>query len=181
MRLLLSLGSILDRLCIVAGAFFGSQIPQFMQQYSQRLAGHVSELQKLIDQLRQAASLSHKTLDQYILKFLSSADPDFAHQGQFMQGIVHRWEELNQALVHLSQSSAWQRPLIFFKDLQLDIAQSTLAAFQPGINLNLEGMCYAGLGVFLGWLFYQFVSKGLASIWNVWKKKGALPAAKQNG
>ena len=43
-------------------AFAGSQIPQFMQQYSQRLAGHVAELQQLIDQLRSVAAHSNKSL-----------------------------------------------------------------------------------------------------------------------
>ena len=173
MRLLFSIGSILDRLCIVAGAFLGSQIPQFMHQYSQRLAGHVAELHQLLDQLRQAASLSNKSLEQYIYKFMSSSDPDFAHQGQFMQGIVQRWEELNHALLHLTQSSVWARPFVFVKDLQPDIAQSTLAVFQPGIALNVEGLCYAGFGAVLGWLLVQAASKLLAAPWVLWKQKRA--------
>lgn len=179
MRFLFSLGSLLDRLCIVAGAFLGSQIPQFMQQYSQRLAGHVAELQQLLDQLQKTASLSHKNLDQYIHKFLSSSDPDFAFQGQFMQGIVHRWEDLNMALVHLSQSSPWMRPFVFLKDLQPDIAQSTLRTFQPGINLNLEGLCYAGIGIFLGWLFFKCISKGVSMLWGGLRR--SLPIGRQTG
>jgi hypothetical protein len=180
MRLLPSVGSLFDRLCIIAGAFLGSQIPQFMLQYSQRLAGHVAELQKLLNQLRQAASLSHKTLDQYILKFMASTDPDFAHQGQFMQGIVQRWDALNNALVHLNESSVWVRPFAFVKDIQPDIAQSTLASFQPGINFSLEGLCYAGLGLFLGWLFFQLISKSFASIWRFCKKKISSVIPSQN-
>ena len=164
MRLFLSVGSILDRLCIVAGAFFGSQCPPFMQQYTQRLAGHVAELQQLLDQLRQAAALSHKTLDQYILKFISSTDPDFAQQGKFMQGIFHRWEELNQALVHLNQSSVWMRPYAFFRDIQTDIVQSTMSVFQPGMNLSLEGLCYAGMGMFFGWVSFRLVSKVIRAL-----------------
>lgn len=159
MKLLFSFGSIIDRLCIVAGAFFGSQIPQFIQQYSQRLAGHVTELHQLVDQLRKTASLSNKSLDQYIQKFLSSSDPDFVHQGHFMQGIVYRYEELNLAFLNLSQSTAWARPLNFIKGLKTDIAGSTFDSFQPGLNLNIEGLCYAGIGVIFGWAFYRIVLK----------------------
>lgn len=152
-------GSIIDRLCVVAGAFIGSQIPQFMQQYTQRLAGHVEALQKLIGQLNHIASLSQKTLEQYIHKFIQSGDPDFMKQGDFMQGILNRWQELHQALSHLNQSSLWTRPYYFIKDLQPDIAHSTLASFQPGLSLTLEGLCYAGAGMLIGWMIYQIASK----------------------
>lgn len=152
-------GSLLDRLFIVAGAFIGSQIPQFMQQYTQRLAGNVEALQKLIGQLNHMASLSQKTLEKYIQKFKISEDPDFVQQGDFMQGILNRWEELHEALVHLNQSSIWVRPYYFLKDLQADIAHSTISSFHPGLSLTLEGLCYAGIGMILGWIFYQILSK----------------------
>lgn len=169
MRFLFSFGKIIDRLCIVAGAFLGSQIPQFMQQYTQRLAGHVAELHHLLEQLRKTASNSQKSLDQYVQKFVSSPDADFASQGAFMQGILQRWDELNQALVQLSQSPAWTRPFVFFKELQPDIAQSTFATFQPGINLNLEGLCYAGIGILIGWAFFQLISKCFSAFWSFLK------------
>jgi hypothetical protein len=159
MKILSSIGNLLDRLCVVAGAFIGSQIPEFMQQYTQRLAGHVDELQRLLNQIRQVATYSNKTLEQYIQKFISSSDPDFVHQGEFMQGMLVRCDELYQSLIHLMHSSMWMRPFTFFKELQYDIAHSTFVSFQPGINLSLEGLCYAGMGVGLGWACYQMISK----------------------
>lgn len=159
MKLLSPIGNLIDRLCVVAGAFIGSQIPLFMQQYTQRLAGHVEELNRLLNQMRQVAFHSNKTLEQYIQKFISSSDPDFVHQGEFMQGILLRWEEFNHAFYQLSKSSLWDRPYVFLKEIQYDIAASTLASFQPGISLNLEGFCYAGIGIVLGWAFYHMISK----------------------
>ena len=166
MKILSLIGSLLDRLCIVVGAFIGSQIPQFMYQYSQRLGGHVGELQHLLHQMRQVASYSNKTLEQYIDKFLLSSDPDFFRQGEFLQGILVRWSELHQALMHLTQSSMWTRPYIFLKEIQSDIAHSTLASFQPGLNLSVEGFCYAGGGILIGWAFYQMVSKFMQLGWS---------------
>ncbi len=154
--------NLLDRLCVVLGAFVGSQIPEFMQQYTQRLAGHVDELNHLLDQLRQVATYSNKTLEQYIEKFISNADLDFSRQGEFMQGVVNRWQELHQALNHLMQSSIWSRPYIFIKDLQYDIAQSTLTSFQPGINLSAEGLCYTGAGILISLALYHTLTKCLA-------------------
>lgn len=162
MKIFFLIGSLLDRLCIAAGALIGSQIPQFMQQYTQRLAGHIEALQKLVDQLRQIATFSHKTLEQYIQKFRDSSDSDFIYQGDFMQGILTRWQDLHQVLDHLTQSSMWLRPYYFLKDFQPDIAHSTLISFQPGLNLTLEGLCYAGAGMIAGWACYQMISKCVA-------------------
>jgi hypothetical protein len=159
MKILPSIGSLMDRLFVVAGAFLGSQIPEFLHQYTQRLSGHVGELQRLLNQMRQVASYSNKTLEQYIHKFITSPDPDFARQGEFMHGMASRFEELNLALNHLTQTSMWLRPYTFLKEVQYDIAHATLASFQPGINLNYEGLCYAGAGILIGWAFYQMVSK----------------------
>lgn len=158
MRILRSFNGLLDRIFVVIGAFLGCQIPEFVQQYTQRLAGHVDELQRLLTQIRQIASYSHRTLEEYIAKFSLSSDPDFVHQGQFMQGILERWQTLNQALVELTQSSIWLRPYVFFKGLQPDIAKSTFKDFQPGLNLSIEGFFYAGLGMLLGWTLYRLVS-----------------------
>lgn len=159
MKIFLFLGNLFDRLCIVIGAFLGSQIPSFIQQYTQRLAGHVEALQKLVTQMHQIALLSHKSLEQYIQKFQNSTDPDFTQQGEFMQGILIRWQELSQTLEHLTQSPFWLHYYYFIKDIQIDIAQSTFASFQPSLNLTIEGLCFAMIGMILGWTIYQIISK----------------------
>jgi len=155
---------ILDRLFIIIGAFIGSQFPAFMQQYMHRLAGHVSELDHLIQNLRQVAAYSNKSLEAYIQKFLTSQDPDFFHQGEFMQKMVTRWEHLNQALHHFQESLLWQRPLVFLQDLQPEITQATFDHFQPSFALNVETLCYTGIGVFAAFLIYQLIAKILQLI-----------------
>lgn len=159
MKIFSFVGGLVDRLCIVAGAFIGTQLPQFMQQYTQRLAGHAEALQKLIAQMRQIASLSHRTLEQYIQKFQDSGDPDFVLQGQFMQGILQRWQDLQHTLDHLVQSPLWLRPYYFFKEIHTEIFHSTFSSFQLGFNFTVESLCYAGAGMIMGWLIYRIISK----------------------
>jgi len=161
MKVFSTIDNLFDRLFIVAGAFIGSQIHQFMQQYTQRLAGHVEALQKLISQLHQMANLSQKNLDQYIQKFKESPDVDFSRQGDFMQVIFNRWEDLNLTLEQLTTTSFWLHPYYFFKNFQSDIASSTLHAFSPGLNLTIEGFSYAALGMIVGWASYKLILKVL--------------------
>lgn len=151
--------TILDRLFVIAGALLGVQIPLFILQYTQRLAGHVGELNLLLNKLRELANQSHKSLEQYIAKFLASNDSDFVGQGEFMLGVVNRWESLNKALNDLMSSSIWERPFVFIKELQYDIARSTFHDFQPGIQLTVEGFVYMFLGTIFGICIYQLLRK----------------------
>lgn len=172
MKLFRFIGSLADRICIVAGAFIGSQIPQFIQQYTQRLAAHIAELDHLLTKLRRIASLSDKTLDQYIQKFLSSSDPDFSRQGEFIDEMLRRFHVLSDSLQKITESRIWTRPFIFLKEIHRDLFETTLDSFQPGLVLSVEGICYTFLGALLGFLFYQGFSKSILIVYKALFKKG---------
>lgn len=161
MRLFLSM---LDRLFVVVGALLGVQIPLFMQQYTQRLAGHVAELNRVLNNLRELAFQSNKTLEEYIAKFLANPDLDFSRQGEFMAGVASRWQHLSQALENMNTSSIWMRPYVFLRDLQLEIAKPVFYSFELGLNLTLEGFFYAILGAMLGFLFYKAIHRSVSVI-----------------
>lgn len=149
----------LDRLSMVAGALIGTQIPEFFQQYTQRLSGHEAELHQQVGKMTEMASLSGKNLDQYLAKFMSSSDPDFAAQGVFMKEIVTRWEDFHQALAALTHAPIWSHPYYFFKYLNYPIAKATYQDFQPAINLSFEGLAYASVGIVISYSIYLVLSK----------------------
>lgn len=153
------IGSILDRIFVLIGAFLGSQLPQFMEQYIQRLAAHIAELNHLIEKLRGIASLSNKTLEQYIGKFLNSSDSDFTLQGQFMEEMVSRWATLTSSWNQITQSSLWMKPYVFLREMNSSLVESTWKGFQPGISLTVEALCYTLLGAFFGFIIYQILLK----------------------
>lgn len=148
---------LLDRLFAVAGALIFSQIPLFIQQYTQRLAGHVAELKLQVAQLMHAASFSGKTLEQLIAKFLASGDPDFVRQGEMMQQTVWRYDHLNTALQHLETSTSLSRSFVFLHQFDWKIAQGTLDSYAFGIVLNWEGGIYIVIGILSGILLYRFL------------------------
>lgn len=150
-----TLAWIFDRFFIVLGAFIGSQIPEFMQQYTQRLGGHVDELSHLLAALKKSVARNHKNIESYIQKFLSNSDTDITLQGEFMQSILLRWQKLSASLHSLVESSVWERPYVFVKNLDSDIFASTVGAYHPGISLTVEGLCYTVVGVLLGSAVYQ--------------------------
>lgn len=170
MALIRFLAILFDRIFLVIGVLLGAQVPLFLHQYIQRLSGHVAELNRFVSNLQSLARESSRSLDQYIAKFQSNIDPDFARHGDFMLQIVKRQDSMNEALQSLLKSPTWQRLYYFFRDLQTEIAEKTLSDFQPGINLTLESLGYMALGGILCFCIYQGIIQVLRIIFRFLRK-----------
>lgn len=142
--------SIIDRMLGVAGALLFTQIPLFFQQYLQRLAGHVSELELQLTLLKQTAAKSGKTLTAYIDKFLQQSDQDFVTQGEYLKGMVDRLGNLQQSYATLSEATVWTQPLEFLRFGDQEIFWSTIKQFEPGFSFSAESAVYAFIGMALG-------------------------------
>lgn len=164
MKVLYFIDSFIDRLFVVLGALAGSQISPFIQQYTQRLAGHVEALEQLMRQLKAMAQISHQNLSDYIQKFAQNQDPDFRAQAEFMQGIVSQWQNLQQALLDLTHHSQWLRPYYFFKSLQPEIIKATLQSFEMSFSLTIEGTLFTLIGAGIGWGLYRSFRSLLSSL-----------------
>lgn len=151
------IGGILDRLFAVAGALVFSQIPLFMQHYTQRLAGHAAELKIQVGNMIESASFTGKTLEQLIAKFISSGDLDFVRQGELMQQALVRYHKLTLALQNLEESTPLTRPFVFLSNMDWKIFHGTLDSYTLGITFSFEGGVYAILGVLLGVFVYRLL------------------------
>lgn len=151
--------TIADRVCAVAGAFLFSQIPLFMQYYTHQLIGHVAELQWQVSSMRHSASIVGKSLEQYIQKFVTHSDPDFSLQGRMMQQVVDRWNHFSQGLQGLQEASVWEKPYLFVKTLDFNIAKNTFSAYQPAIPTSLEGGIYAFIGLLCGFAIFWMLRR----------------------
>ncbi len=149
--------NLIDRVLVVSGAIVMTQVPLFFQQYMQRLSGHLSELELQITLLRQTAARSGKSFHAYIDKFLNHSDSDFRAQGEFMQGMLQRLDDLKLAFNKLSDSSAWMHPFYLLRYGDSEIASSTLSGFEPGLSFTLESLVYALIGMILGFGIFKGV------------------------
>lgn len=152
------------------------QAPLFIHQYTQQLTGREAELRLQIDAMQRAAKLSGKTLEQFVQKFLSSPDQDFALQGELMQAMTMRWHHLSEAVQAFQNSALWERPLTFIFYFHTDIAASTLQHFAFGLPLTIEGAIYAFLGIIFGYLLFIGLRKIYAKL-----VKGTLALVKKSG
>jgi len=166
-----------DRLFVVVGALTLVQAPLYMHEYSQRLAGHVSELHYQLGKTQHAAEQSGKTLEQYIQKFIGSSDLDFSLQGKIMHAMVQRSQNLSDSLNAIENASVLSRPFVFLAHVDLDIAKGTLAAFHVGIPLTIEGIIYALLGIAMGYCLYRIFHRIIRGLFRLFTKKKAKAAA----
>jgi hypothetical protein len=151
------MGGLIDRIFAVIGAVIFLQAPAFIQQYAQRLAGHVSELRLQVDMMRQAALMSDKSLEQFIQKFTSSGDVDFARQGELMQNMLTRYQDLQSSANALQHASVFSRPFVLLSHLNWDIAKAAITSFHFEISFTLEALIYAVIGIVVGCLIYRFI------------------------
>ena len=139
--------TVLDRILCVLGAVTCSQIPEFFQQYLQRLGGHVDEARLQVDHFRDAESRSGATLDELVRIAAQNPNASVAQLGRVIDAAVARLGVLVQSEAALRDASAWTRPFVFLRHVDLEIARSTWSVFRPAVPTTLEGGAYALAGM----------------------------------
>ena len=151
---------ILDRVLCVLGAVAFSQLPEFMQQYLQRLEGHLDEAKLALERLKDLAAQSGMTLDQLEAGAAQNPDRTLGGLGQIVRASVLRVQELGSADQALRQASAWTRPFAFLRHLDWGIARATLSIYRPAVPTTAEGLVYAAAGMIAVLCVYHLLVRG---------------------
>src|SRR5690348_15077235 len=125
-RLAAWLKSLVDGIGAAAGAAVGSQLPEFVQQYLQRLGGHRDEAFQFVQMLRSQGSEA------------SSAVLALAQE---------RADSLAHTFDSIAQAGDLMRPAAFLRYVDVDVARATLDLFRPAVPLTPAGVLYGGLGL----------------------------------
>jgi hypothetical protein len=139
----------LDRVLCLLGAVAFCQLPEFIQQYLQRLGGHLDEArhQLAVFETTAASPPFNLTLPQYIERTSANSDRAVAQLGPIMQNSLDRVNELASAESALRNASIWERPFVFFANLDRSIASATLDVYKPAVPTTTEGLLYAAAGM----------------------------------
>lgn len=153
------IAKMIDRIFAVCGAIVFMQMPQFMQNYTENLAGHLAEVRWQLEQLRTMVHKSGRSLNELVAKFLVSPDSDIVFQGELIQGMVDREASFSSALTSISQASPYSKPLVFFKTIDWDIVNETSRHFSFGLPLSMESLTWGLLGLFAGYLLFRTLKR----------------------
>ena len=117
-----------------------SQFLAFIQQYRQRLGGHLAEAQLAARQTRDAQS--------------NLLDPA---QADLLQAMQDRVTALADAAGAIASAGPLALPRVFLFNFDADIVFGTLHDFRPALPLDATSLLYGVIGIILGWALYGWI------------------------
>lgn len=144
-----------DRLLCVVGAVAFSQVPEFIQQYVQRLGGHLDEARRQLERFQATAAQSGLSLDQLIHATAATADPAVARLGAVIRDSQARVAVLSADEQAIRAAQLFSRPFVFLHHAEPEIVRATWSIFRPAVPTTFEGLIYALAGVVIILCFYH--------------------------
>lgn len=125
---------ILFTLCFIAGV----QLPEFIQQYGQRLSGHLNEAKRHIEQFQFIANVQYDgSLSKLVDTYLVNSDDAIKQTGELVNSLLERQSLLQNNMAGLKDSNYINRIINFFKNLDTEMAQATLQQYVLAIPIEI--------------------------------------------
>jgi hypothetical protein len=148
---------LLDRALCLLGAVGLSQAPEFFQQYLQRLGGHLDEARIALARYEAVARESGLTLTRLIETTRAQPAGPVARLADAIAEAQARVLDLESAEAALRAASLWERPFVFLRHVDAEIAARAWTVFKPAVPVTTEGLVYAGAGMVLALISYQLL------------------------
>ena len=132
----------------VTGGLASSQLPEFAQQYRQRLGGALDEIRQVVEDFDADAARSNLARDQALDSYGRSAEPFLRDRGVSMTGVVRRYERLAEQKARLELARPVFRPLVVMRRPDDRVARGVWTDFEPAVPLNATGVVWAAIGAF---------------------------------
>ena len=139
-------------LSVAIGLMIGgsaSQLPEFAQQYRQRLGGAVDELKSAVATFDADSSKAGLTRETGLDRLRNDPDKFVQNRGTQMQSTIARATRLQQQQQDLTTAAPFTRIGIMLRDFDPVVARGAWAGFEPGLPVTSEGLGAGVLG-FLG-------------------------------
>ncbi len=144
-------------LALVCGLVL-SQIPEFAQQYRQRLGGALDELHTILNQFDSEALQEGLSRHQGIQKLENSLDRLVQGRGQSLETIETREAKLSRQLEDLSNGKSVSRLLALGSAIDSDVAARALRSYEPAVPVTSEGFVIGFGGFVVGWLLIHAIA-----------------------
>ncbi|WNC74109.1 DUF2937 family protein [Thalassotalea psychrophila] len=138
--------STFDKILFSVNAVVAMQLPGFIQQYGQRISGHLAEAQYQLQKYQYIAD-QHYQGDILLLvrRYQMNSDPGINAAGDVVFDLIDRISLLTKHVSHLFESDYFLQIYYFIIELDLEIARATLQDYQLTIPLNIAAIA-TGIG-----------------------------------
>ncbi|WP_426357650.1 DUF2937 family protein [Pseudocolwellia sp. HL-MZ19] len=135
------LSTLFDRCLFTLTFIIGLQLPEFIQQYSQRLSGHLNEaLLQLSDYQLIADRHFDGKLSLMVDKYLTNSEPSINETGNIISKVSDRVTDLQGHLSNLQDVEYIKRVFYFVTEFDESMAQATIQQYQLAIPLSLPAL-----------------------------------------
>lgn len=146
----------------LAGLASASQMPEFAQQYRQRLGGALEELRIVVADFDRDAAASNMTRDEALESFRRSSERFPQERALSMQRTISRFENLTEQNNRMEDADPVVRAAYLFANPDTKLLEETWSAFEPAVPLNMPGAVWGGAGALAG-LILAGLPAGLAA------------------
>lgn len=174
--LLLMLSRMIDRIIFTFCFILGVQVPEFIQQYSQRLSGHLNEAKHHLQQFQFIADTQYQgDLPSLIINYQDNSDKAIKQTGELVESLIARVEVFSSEIRQLEQTNYIDRVLYFFKQLDPEMTYATAKQFSLAIPLTpsalLTGITFALAIIITKFLFIFLLRRTYQLLKNIKRKK----------
>ncbi|MDD7911811.1 MULTISPECIES: DUF2937 family protein [Pseudovibrio] len=140
-----------------------SQLPEFSQQYRQRLGGAIDALERIKLSFYEDANAFGMTVQAALAQMRENGDAFVVARAQSMEQAFDRLESLKAQQAAMQEAGSLQRILVLVRSHDPELSSSAWSDFEPAIPVTQEALIIGGFGFLIGYsLFYGGVGLGKA-------------------
>ena len=144
-----ALGRLIVGLAAAGGALTASQLPEFTQQYRQRLGGAVDELLRVVADFDADAARNPLTGEAAVSTYTRSAEPFLGDRGASIDRVFFRFEKLSEQQARLESAPPLMRPIVALSRPDPAVLEDAWSDFEPAVPVSAAGFVWAAIGFFL--------------------------------
>jgi hypothetical protein len=145
---------IVGRIALFVALLFGlatTQMPEFWQQYRQRLGGAIDELTAIVAQFDAQSATQNLTEAAAIDRLETNPDPLVQGRGDEMQRIIERLAKLRRAAAAFNDPNIAGKWWALMETFDPRIATRAYETFQPAVPVTADGFFAGVIGFIVGW------------------------------
>jgi hypothetical protein len=143
-------------LTMLATGAVTSQLPEFAQQYRQRLGGAIDALHQVLADFQADADRYGLSFSEAIERQKASSDPFIQARGDSMEMAGWRLAKLKDQKAGFETAGPLERILIIVHSPDRDLIQATTEDYVPAIPVTTAGLISSGIGAVGGLLIVWF-------------------------
>lgn len=145
-----ALKSTLDYCLFTLGFILAVQLPEFIQQYKQYLAGKLSEVQWHLNGYQQIADQNYQgSISALIEDYQTSGKQAIEQTGQLVSEMLDRKQMLTEAITAFDSGNYLERVLNLLNYTNVSDVKTVLGYYQLAVPLTLEALAS---GIFFAFL-----------------------------